>query len=178
MKETPAAPEFSRIFPVDKLRDRPVRERIEANAEERAALAQRLNLVALNSLEADLDLQRVTAGDMVEVSGMFRAKVVQTCVVTLEPFESEVSETYKTYFAHESREASLDIPVEDEKAPEPISANGEIDLGELSAQHLSLALDPYPRKPGATFKPVAEDGAEEEKRNPFAVLADFKGKKK
>jgi hypothetical protein len=34
---------------------------------------------------------------------------------------------------------------------------------------LALALDPYPRKPGAQFEEFVTDGAEE-KESPFAIL--------
>jgi uncharacterized metal-binding protein YceD (DUF177 family) len=172
------APEFSRVFPVDKLRDHPMSETIEANEKERAALATRLKLVALKNLEADFHLQRVPAGDTVEVTGKLRATVVQHCVVTLEAFESNVAEDFKTYFARIDPDPDdVDLPVEDERAPEPIPANGEIDLGELASQHLSLALDPYPRKPGVVFKPVIEGEETEEKPSPFAVLANYRAEK-
>jgi uncharacterized metal-binding protein YceD (DUF177 family) len=180
MKNAPAsAPEFSRVFPVDKLRDHPVMEKIEAEEKERAALTKRLNLADLKKLTANMQLQRVTAGDMVEVSGTVNARVVQNCVVTLEPFETDIEEGFKAYFARKpTKHEETDLPVEDEKAPETIPANGEIDLGELAAQHLSLALDPYPRKPGAEFKLGNEGAGEPEgKPNPFAVLADYRGGK-
>ncbi len=174
-----SAPEFSRIFPSDKLRDRPAHERIEADAGECRALAARLGLVDLKSFRAGLDLQRVQSGEVVEVAGRLAATVVQTCVVTLEPFETAVAEEFKAYF---TRKAATprgdDLPVEDEAAPEPMGEDGGIDLGEVATQHLSLALDPHPRKPGAVFHPpVAEEEDVAEKANPFAVLAEFRAKK-
>ncbi|HVY13395.1 MAG TPA: DUF177 domain-containing protein [Alphaproteobacteria bacterium] len=172
MKDSSPALEFSRPFPVDKLRDKPAREKFEAHARECEALARRLNLLALKSLEADLTLTRVQS--MVEVSGSFAAHVVQNCVVTLEPFESNIAEHFLTFFAPAAPVKDGDMPLEDEHAPEPIPANGEIDLGELVAQHLSLALDPYPRKPGAVFNAVEE---EDEKPSPFSVLADYRAGK-
>src|SRR3546814_17044110 len=48
----------------------------------------------------------------------------------------------------------VEMPVEveftlaDEDPPEPFE-NGCIDLGEIVVQHLAVALDPYPRAPGA-----------------------------
>lgn len=178
---TPEAPEFSRPFPVDKLRDRPMREAITANEEECEALAKRLDLVAIKQLQADFTLSSVPSGEMVEVVGRFEARVVQHCVVTLEPFEAEVGEPIRAYFTRpENIKGSEDMEVEDERAPEPISPHGEIDLGELTAQHLSLALDPYPRKPGVEFKPVIEDtpAVPVKAPSPFAVLAEYRDKKK
>ncbi len=45
-----------------------------------------------------------------------------------------------------------------------------IDIGELVAQHLGTALDPYPRKPGIAFV-EAEYGGKDPAPNPFANLA-------
>jgi len=109
------------------------------------------------------------------VAGAFDAEIVQTCVVTLEPFSVRVTDKLDVLFAQPSffkeltHEAHVDV--EEPDGPEPI-VNGSIDLGELVAQHLALSLDPYPRKPGVSFesaKPVlaSEDG----KIKPFADLA-------
>jgi hypothetical protein len=47
---------------------------------------------------------------------------------------------------------------------------GRIDLGALATEFLMLAIDPYPRKPGATFEaPAADPGG-----HPFAALAALK----
>lgn len=86
--------EFSRLFPVDKLRNHEMDERIEANEEELEALAKRMGVVALKNLNAKLRLQRIHSGEMVEVKGHFKATVVQDCVVTLEPFEALVEEDF------------------------------------------------------------------------------------
>jgi uncharacterized metal-binding protein YceD (DUF177 family) len=172
--------EFSRPFTVDRLHDKPFHEPIEANEDERAALAKRLNIVGIKSFEADLTLLR--AGDVVGVTGKLKATVVQNCVVTLEDFTSKVEEEIQSYYIEAAKasrhtpKTEEEISLEDEHSPEPIPANGAIDLGEIAAQYLSLSLDPYPRKPGAEFKPPSGDG--DEKRNPFAVLAEFRNKKK
>ncbi len=172
--------EFSRLFPVDKLRSHEMDERIEANEEELEALAKRMGLVALKSLEARLRLQRIHSGEMVEVKGHFEANVVQDCVVTLEPFEALVEEEFTAYFARpDTIPKEEEMAIDDDNSPEPISANGDIDLGELTAQHLALAIDPHPRKPGATFEVPknAKVEAGGKPMNPFAVLAEFRSKK-
>lgn len=172
-------PEFSRLFPVEKLRDRTMRERIEANEEECEGLANRLDIVALKHLSADLALQSARGGTVVEVEGTLEADVVYTCVVTLEPFESHIKESFTSYFARPDQIPKPENEdVEDERAPEPIGPSGEIDLGELAAQQLSLALDPHPRKPGAVFVPPRiGETAPSSKKNPFAILAEYPSKK-
>jgi hypothetical protein len=41
-----------------------------------------------------------------------------------------------------------------------------IDLGEATTEQLALALDPFPRKPGAEIPPEAKEAPE----GPFAAL--------
>ena len=55
--------------------------------------------------------------------------------------------------------------------PEPIE-NGIIDLCRVATDALYLAVDPYPRKPGAVFKPVVEAADPED--HPFAALKALK----
>jgi hypothetical protein len=59
--------------------------------------------------------------------------------------------------------ADGDVP----DSPEPID-NGIIDLGRLATDVLFLAIDPYPRKPGAVFEP--EIVAVDPEDHPFAAL--------
>ena len=75
----------------------------------------------------------------------------------------------------------LELDAEAADAPEP-APDGLIDLGELAAEQLGLALDPYPRKPDAAVpaewkaEPVVEPVADE-RPNPFAVLEKLKADK-
>ena len=59
--------------------------------------------------------------------------------------------------------------------PEPL-VDGQIDLGEVVAQFLAVAMDPYPRKDDAELPESiqSEEAAEADKPNPFAQLAGLK----
>ncbi len=57
---------------------------------------------------------------------------------------------------------------------EPLPAEG-IDLGELVVQELAVALDPYPRKPGAEVPAEYRPPEVETKEGPFAALKALKG---
>jgi len=78
-------------------------------------------------------------------------------------------------------EIEIDPNISEEDIPEPMF-NGRIDIGELAAQHLSLALDPYPHAEGVEFEGFGEadededgdDPDEPEKPNPFAALERLK----
>lgn len=160
--------EFSRTIPVDRLRRGVVSEHIEANEHERQALAERFELEAIGRLTADVRLEALPNG-MVRVSGRLEAAVVQTCVVSLESVPADVSESFSALFAPPEmigdEDGDLDIDFEalaeqEDDLPEPI-VNHRIDIGELTAQHLSLALDPYPRAPDAAFEEIIEHEAPE-----------------
>jgi uncharacterized metal-binding protein YceD (DUF177 family) len=147
---------------------------IEAPAETRAAIAKLAGLRDLQALSAVFDLVR--RGDGVAVSGRVQARVGQTCVVSLDPIENTVDEPVDMLFtgapagapaAPAKAAKALDL---DEDPPETLT-DGKLDLGALASEFLMLAIDPYPRKPGAEFAPPkVEDGGE----HPFAALAALK----
>jgi uncharacterized metal-binding protein YceD (DUF177 family) len=171
---TPNAPdpEFSRPFVADRLGAAAVIETLVANPAERAALAKRLDLVELGRLSATVTLERGLSG-LIHVEGRLEADMVRTCVVTLAAFPSHVEDSFALDFG-----AGVAVPVDevdidiDYDAPEPIE-DGVIDIGELVTQYLALALDPYPRAPGATLESVWIDPDADE-RSPFAVLKRLK----
>lgn len=170
-------PEFHRPIAVDRLGHQEKAFEIEADAAERDALARRFGIIAVEALQATVRLRLVAGGSMVSLKGRFVADVVQTCVVTLEPvpghLEEEFTLTYGTPEPDESPEVVVDLDAED--PPEPID-NGIIDIGEATAEHLALALDPFPRAAGASFKTIDDGPAEESKPHPFAALAALKKK--
>ncbi len=75
-----------------------LRIKIRANDREREALARENGLVAVMDLEARLEVSRF-GSEGLEVSGELHAKIVQTCVVTLEEFISTVEEPVHLRFA-------------------------------------------------------------------------------
>lgn len=166
--------ELSRPLQVDRISAGGVREQIVARPEELKALAARFGLWELSRLEATLDVDRAE-GKMFAVRGKLFADVVQQCVVTLEPVKDHITDSIDVLFAppqiikKDWDGAFTDIG--DAEPPEPIE-NGVIDLGELVAQHLSIALNPYPRKEGVhlgSYEAKAQQAQNSD--NPFAKLA-------
>ena len=175
--------EFSRPLAVDQI-DRPKELHLTADETERAALAKRFDLLSLSRLEAWVTVKPQAKGRIVRLNGRFEGEVEQTCVVTLEPVAATVSDDFSMVFSAEAvdnapgREVLLEVDEDD--LPEPI-IDGVIDLGEMVAEHFSLALDPFPRKPGVEFTPESigneaqgDDTAGDGKPNPFAVLATLR----
>lgn len=187
---------FSRPFSVDELLRRPDEPvTVEAEPEELKALAAADGLPAIHSLKGEFRVVR--QGKEIWVRGDVRARVTQDCVVTLEPFDTDLVEPVEVRFAfapvappepkpaermsrrraaqESERRRPAPEPVfpshEDDNPPDPI-VDGRIDLGALAAEFMALGLDPYPRKPGVEFSPVQDEGEPEE--SPFAGLARLK----
>lgn len=205
---------FSRALHIDEALRKPEEPiRVQATPEERAALAVADGLPPIAALEGEFKISPI-GKDILRVTGEVRARVTQTCVVTLEPFDTEVVEPVDVRFAlppapvrehrgarvsesggaRASRRRAAEASVaeagaakaratkapppsfpshEEEDPPEPI-VDGRLDLGALAAEFMALGLDPYPRKPGVSFKPVEEDPEPDD--SPFADLARLRPK--
>jgi uncharacterized metal-binding protein YceD (DUF177 family) len=142
---------------------------LSADPAVRDSVAQLAGLRTLPRLEASFDLSR--RGEGVAVRGEVRALAGQTCVVTLEPIESDVRETIDLLFMPVGKNNEDPATAKRKgEPPEPLE-NGVIDLGAITVEFLVLGLDPYPRKPGVEFsRPEGED----ERARPFAALAALK----
>lgn len=170
--------EFSREVRLDTLGSAPRALAIEAHEEERAALARRFGLVALEALAADLTLTRDGAG--VALTGRLRAEVVQTCVASGAPVAAKIDEPIAVRFRDPPTAGRPDEEVElgENDLDVMFIESGAIDVGEAAAQGLALALDPFPRAPEADSA-LREAGVKsEEEAGPFAALAALKGKPK
>lgn len=163
-------PEFSRIVSLARLPEAGREVRIEASAAECVALARRFGIPAVNRLEAALRLHPEPGG-AVMVTGRLSAEVVQECVITLEPVTQAVEDAVSLRVPGPDEE-----PSDDPEAPDEIPSDGDaVDLGEAVAEQLSLALDPYPRAPGASL-PGEGEGEEPPPGGPFAALSALRRK--
>jgi hypothetical protein len=114
---------------------------------------------------AVFDLTR--RGAKIHVTGHVSARVTQTCVVTLEPIESNVEEAVDVLFAPGAAETAQPEtvaygadPNDSKEPPEPL-IDGALDIGALATEFLVLGIDPHPRKAGVEFVPfkLGDDGA-------------------
>ena len=143
------------------------------NERERAELARHAGVLAVPALVARLRVVPDGGGGAV-VEGALEASVRQTCVATLDAFESHLVEPIRVRFAPPSAIAAGtgEVEIGEAEPPDPL-VNGTIDLAALVAEFLALAVDPYPRKPGAVFEPPEEE-TREAGDSAFAALAKLK----
>ena len=150
---------------------------LEPSADTRATLARHVGALEVPELKATLALA-TDRKSRVEVTGRLTGRVIQACVVTLEPLEAVIDEEVAVRFSTDARlgEAEpgveIELSVDAEDPPEPI-VDGRIDLGAILTEFFSLGVDPYPRKPGAEWQPPAD---ERDGNSPFAALAELKSR--
>jgi len=172
---TDSGPPFSRIFQSEDARSHSTSVHEVANAQERQQTAKLLDVLAVDLLEFSADLS--PAGDgAFDVTGSVSARLVQTCVITLEPITVEIENAINARFVpdqalqHDDTE-ELNPDVRD---LEPLG-DGSMDLGQLAYEHLVIALDPYPKRAGSAFDESHYDGAKEQgEDHPFSALRQLK----
>jgi hypothetical protein len=113
---------------------------LEATPEECRMLAERFDLVTVERLVGHASLDR--CGETVRVRGRLEAQVVQSCVISLEEVRSTVDEAFECRFARPGAGIPDDLAWDQDI--EPLEGT-ELDVGEIFAQQLALALEPYPR---------------------------------
>lgn len=173
--------EFSRLIAVESLDQSGVALTVEADATERARLAQRFGLVAIDSLTGAVRLAPEEGGAVFGLDGNFKADVRQTCVVTLEELPVHVEGSFERRYSAlaETEEAPEEyLGLDADEPPDPV-VDGHIDVGEAIAEEIALSLDPFPRKPGISFADYssgpdgAAGGSGAEAENPRAAEGPF-----
>lgn len=137
---------------------KPTRFSYRPDAGERRALAGDLGLLALD--EVALIGEITPAGrDELVLTATLTAKADQACIISLAPVRADIAETLRRRFVAglvQPEGEEVEMPEDDSVEPMP----EVIDLPEIAAEALALALPLYPRAPGADFAPVqaAETG--------------------
>jgi hypothetical protein len=155
----------------------PVRLSLAPDEAERAAAAKQLGVVSLPALTAEVTVKPWLDG--VAIEGRFSAVVEQVCGVSLNNFEQVVEGEIAARAvppgsphaaSAEGGEVELDPDAED---PPDVLAGDTIDVAAYVLEHLALELDPFPRKPGASF----EYTPPEAETSPFAALKKLQNPK-
>lgn len=185
----PEQTEWSYLQSADSVDTDPMTVTITADETQRRDLARRMNVLGIGRLKATNVLTR--EGARIHVRGRLEGEITQACVTTLEPIKNSLNEEYEACFSdreqavpftgakrdRDIRKGHAEVEISHERDdPDPI-VNGMIDLGELAAQYLSLAIDPYPRAQGVEFT-GEEKGLTREasslRKNPFEALKNWK----
>lgn len=170
MTPAPGASELSRPIDLRQVVDGPVD--IVATPEERAALAKRFGLVAIDKMEARVTLE--TGDDAIEARGRLTAQIVQSCAVSGDDLPAKIDEPIRLRFVPEQAIEAEELELEEEQLDEIAYSGSGFDLGEAVAQSLALAIDPYAVGPNAEQARKDAGISDEASSGAFAVLAALK----
>ncbi|OYW47254.1 MAG: DNA-binding protein [Sphingomonadales bacterium 32-68-7] len=170
MSQAPNVPELSRLVDLRQVVDGP--QDIVATAEERAALARRFALVAIDRLEARVTLAVGTDG--VDAKGRLGADIVQSCAVSGEDLPVTIDEPIRLRFVPEQSIDAEELDLEAGQLDEIEYSGTGFDLGEAVAQSLALAIDPYAVGQNAERARREAGFGDPPASGPFAALAALK----
>ncbi len=155
--------------------------KITLNADESAAMCAFYNLLGIDSFKAEISITRKTTNKFI-IKGSLKALVIQPCVVSFEPVETNVDEIIDTflipaseiehYMEKADEEGSLVLDV-DEDVPDTYQ-NDNYDIGALILEYFAIGLTPYPQAENVELDKRKLDV--EKKVSPFAELAQLKDK--
>jgi len=163
-------------------------------------IAERLEISELKNLEAELRLTLQNGGHILNITGHFKADVVQECVSTLQPVETHLEDDFEAWYADHSKAVSFnrakhqmkameegdEVQILEEKDDPEALIDGQVDLGEVVIQFLSLSVNPYPRAEGVEVEegepqPIEIQSSKAASKpslrpNPFAALKNWRPK--
>ena len=167
--------ELSRLVNLERLYKKNLVYSLKATPSEASALAQRFGIISVNELQ---DEYTVEGGRTIMkgyyVVGQLQAQVVQSCVTTLKQVTEDVECRFSFHAIDQKyQDESFNDQEDDDRE---FSIEDVVDLGEITAQYLSLSLNPYPRASEDLKEETdtSEDPLPSEKINPFAVLKSLK----
>lgn len=176
MTETEPLPFRHPLRPSELAARKPTRFSLAPAPEALAAIAGWAGIEALESLSLSGTLTPQGRADWL-LQAEFSARVVQSCVLTLEPVTTTLREpVLRRYLAEMPEPEGEEVEIPEDVSAEPLP--DVIDLGAVALEVLELALPLYPRAPGAelqSFEAVPPGAAPiaPEATRPFAGLADL-----
>jgi uncharacterized metal-binding protein YceD (DUF177 family) len=153
---------------------------LRPDADALAVLAADLGIPGLRKVALTGTLSPVGRRDW-RLTAQLGATYLQDCIVTLAPVTTRVDEpVIRVYTADITAPGPGEVEMPDDVDTELLPAT--LNLSDLLAEALALALPPFPRAPGVAFDgievtapgvtPLGDDGVK-----PFAALAALKGGK-
>lgn len=172
-------PELHRPFDIVSLPDGGRGIEIVANDAERDAVARHLGLLALGAFAVRGRLDPLRRGRSAVFVARMTAAVTQECIASGDPVEAAIDEEiHVRLMTEDEAEARAELDLDADEEDVETAEEGIVDLGDICVQYLALALDPYPRAPGAAAPVMPEEDEPDDSivSNPFAVLKKLKDK--
>ncbi|UTO29127.1 DUF177 domain-containing protein [Bartonella harrusi] len=175
---------FALAYPISvrSLPAKGIKVSICTNQQECAHLAKNHDLVEVKSCEGKFHIFPWKKRG-IRIKGLLRARIIQLCVITLEPLENilrenievvllpENSNLIKPKIPEDTQELFLDAEGMD---PPEVFYGDKIDIGTIMEEFFELSINRYPRKEGVEMHMIENLEKVEQKLSPFSVLKSWK----
>jgi uncharacterized metal-binding protein YceD (DUF177 family) len=169
---------LERFYDLDRLGRAGADVAVTADAEALKRLAAWAKVETVESFKGEVALKK-TGPSNFTLDYTLSADIVQACVVTLEPVRSHIAQEFSrelhlaaTAHRHAVKNEELVPATGEDDVPEEIDSP-RYDLAAPLLEEFLLAIDPYPRAPGAAL-PESPETAAPVRENPFAALKALK----
>ncbi|MET3560567.1 hypothetical protein ABID39_001269 [Bartonella japonica] len=175
---------FALAYPISvrSLPTKGIRVHICANQKECTHLAKNHDLVEVRFCKGKFHILPWKKRG-IRIKGLLQARIVQLCVVTLEPLENILHEKIEVVFVPEDANLTkpkisedtgeLFLDVEGLDTPE-VFYGDKIDIGAVMEEFFELSIDHYPRKKGIKMHTIENLEEDKQKLSPFSVLKNWK----
>jgi hypothetical protein len=180
----PSAPSFSHFYNLGRLGKAGDTVGFVADPAQRAAIAAWSGVLSVEAFAVTVDIRKL-GSTRFRLDYRLTAQVSQACVITLEPVPAALAREFSRQLhfvgtahrpgSHVELGAGAVFDPEADEVPEDIESL-HYDLAGPALEEYSLALDPYPRSPGAEFPAGTAAEADRGRQSPFAVLKSLKGR--
>lgn len=178
--DLPESAPVQRLFDLSDLTEAGTDVVIDLGPEDRARLAEWLEIEAVERFQARIALSRKSA-NRYRYEAVLEADLVQCCVVSLDPVPSHHEHRFsrelhvRPRIRHKAGDLESDrvltLSAGDDEVPEELDSS-RYDLAIPLLEELVLGIDPYPRAEGVAFELPEEHRPPRE--SPFAALKQLK----
>ena len=168
--------EFSYPVKIDELNQNTYKFVLKADKDELKDIASVLQVINVNSFEAEISLKYTQREHLLRVWGNVKAQLILKSVISLEDFVQDFDVPFELIYDTKATYKDIkemDLGINDE-VPD-IVENGTINLADVAMEQIALNIDDYPRSEGEYFDfSKYSNEVEDKKDNPFAILAKLK----
>jgi hypothetical protein len=194
--------EWSHVMRADSVPSAGKHAKLSASPEQCAAIARRVGVGDIENLHATMKLALQNGGHILYIQGAVEADIEQACVVSGTPVKSHVKEEFEAWYADHDKAIPFnrakhevkakmegdEVQILDERDDPETMIDGQVDLGEVAIQYLSLGINPYPRAPEFAANDIEESAPQSKqlaaassgsgslRPNPFAALKNWRPK--
>lgn len=167
--------DFSYVIDIDNVSSGENEYFIKADRENLDFLTELLGVQKVNSFSAEFKTKLDRKKGLLDIKGRVKASVELQSVISLENFSKNYNVVfdvnYSTKPKHEECKEEIEYDFDEDIVEEIV--DGKVDLVSIAIEQLSLQIEDYPKKKGESFS-FKSEFSEEDKPNPFAVLAKLK----